>query len=100
MGTSGTGHDRCPSLVSRAHQAPGPPCGGDWKIIKTGFGFKGSEKFPASPGRLVNGFPQRHKQPRGIRRRDMRPASLCPSSTDAATFDFLGGFAWHDRSVG
>jgi hypothetical protein len=45
MGTSGTGHDRCPSLVSRAHQAPGPPCGGDWKIIKTAFGFKGWQKI-------------------------------------------------------
>ena len=44
MDTSGTGHDRCPSLLSRAHQAPGPPCGGDWKIIKNGFGFKGGAK--------------------------------------------------------
>ena len=34
-----------PVSGSRAHQAPGPPCGGDWKIIKTGFGFKGADKF-------------------------------------------------------
>ena len=40
MGTSGTGHDRCPSLVFRAHQAPG-----DWKIIKTGICFKGFDKI-------------------------------------------------------
>jgi hypothetical protein len=44
MGTSGTGHDLCPSLVSRAHQASGPSCGGNWKIIKTAFGFKGVAK--------------------------------------------------------
>ena len=40
MVTSGTGHDRCPSLISRAHQAPG-----DWKIMKTEICFKGSIKF-------------------------------------------------------
>jgi hypothetical protein len=40
MGTSGTGHGRCPSLVLRAHQAPG-----DWKIIKIGICFKGLYKI-------------------------------------------------------
>jgi hypothetical protein len=44
MVTGGTGHDRCPS------QVPGPirrpdHCGGDWKIIKTGFGFKAADKI-------------------------------------------------------
>ena len=41
MVNSGTGHDRCPSLASRAHQAPGSHlCGGDLEITKTVFGFK------------------------------------------------------------
>src|SRR6185436_2929875 len=31
-------------LKSRAHQAPGPPCGGSKKIRKPRFGFKGADK--------------------------------------------------------
>jgi hypothetical protein len=44
MGTSRHRTGPVPVSGSRAHQAPGPPCGGDWKIIKTGFGFKGCPK--------------------------------------------------------
>jgi hypothetical protein len=45
MDTSGTGHDRCPSQVFPTHQAPGtPPLGGNAKIKKRRFGFKGGQK--------------------------------------------------------
>jgi hypothetical protein len=45
MGTSGTGHDRCPSHLVRAHSgARTPPTGGDEKISKIDFGFKGGSK--------------------------------------------------------
>jgi hypothetical protein len=46
MVTSGsTGHDRCPSQLSRAHSAPKyHPTGGDKKISKGRFGFKGESK--------------------------------------------------------
>jgi hypothetical protein len=43
LDTSGTGQDQCPSHC-RAHQAPGPPCGGSKKIRKPPFGFKGAAK--------------------------------------------------------
>jgi hypothetical protein len=70
MVTSGTGHDRCPSLdFPSPSGARKPPYGGALKIRKTEFGFKGPEKFSARQGRLVNGLPQRHKQPRGTWRR-------------------------------
>jgi hypothetical protein len=47
MGTSGTGHSGA-RLSSPAHQAPEtPPYGGDTKISKRRFGFKGGRKnFP------------------------------------------------------
>jgi len=45
MVTSGTGHDRCPSLDFPGPFGAGTPsCGGDWEIRKTGFGFKGGSK--------------------------------------------------------
>jgi hypothetical protein len=45
MVTSGTGHDRCPSQPG-PDQAPGRhQRGGDKKISKAVFGFKGDEKF-------------------------------------------------------
>src|SRR6476619_6732209 len=52
MVTSGsTGHDRCPSQLSRAHSAPKYHLtGGDKKISKGRFGFKGESKnFCAGP---------------------------------------------------
>jgi hypothetical protein len=54
MVTSGnTGHDRCPSQLSRAHSAPKYHLtGGDKKISKGRFGFKGeSKKFWCARGR-------------------------------------------------
>ena len=47
MVNSGTGHDRCPSQVSRTHQAPGSHLAvATWKIKKPDFGFKReSENF-------------------------------------------------------
>jgi len=47
MVTSGnTGHDRCPSQLSRAHSAPKYHLtGGDKKISKGRFGFKGGQKI-------------------------------------------------------
>jgi hypothetical protein len=50
MGTSGTGHPGA-RLSSPAHQAPGtPPHGGDTKISKRRFGFKGGRKTFFGPG--------------------------------------------------
>jgi hypothetical protein len=46
MVNSGTGHDRCPSDFPGPSGAREPPRGGDWKIKKQVFGFKGvSENF-------------------------------------------------------
>ena len=43
--TSGTGHDRCPSPSPGPSGTQTPPYGGDKKIRKTGFGFKGTAKI-------------------------------------------------------
>src|SRR3954453_5216958 len=51
MVTSGTGHDRCPSLVSRARQAPGATLRWRRKNKKTGFWFQGpDQKFLGEGG--------------------------------------------------
>jgi hypothetical protein len=51
MVTSGTGHDRCPSLdFPSPSGARKPPYGGAWKIRKTEFGFKGARKIFSQSG--------------------------------------------------
>jgi len=46
MGTSGTGHDRCPSHLVRAHSgARTPPTGGDKKLAKPIFVSRGARKI-------------------------------------------------------
>jgi hypothetical protein len=45
MVNSGTGHDRCPSVLPGPSGAREPPCGGDLEITKAVFGFKGESKI-------------------------------------------------------
>jgi len=76
MVTSGTGHDRCPSLCPGPTGARTPPEGSDEKISKTIFGFKRVEKIlgggPARPG-IGLAFPCGGKKEPFPRR------AICPS---------------------
>jgi hypothetical protein len=45
MVTSGTGHDRCPSLCPGPLGRPDATVGGDKKISKVAFGFKRGQKI-------------------------------------------------------
>jgi len=45
VGTSGTGHDRCPSQKTGPVWHPAATIDGDKKISKSNFGFKRSRNF-------------------------------------------------------